>query len=63
MKDGKEVTELLKAFDFTESYRAAAELVGCDHHTVAHHVARRDAGFRPGMPGLTGPGGLMTMTR
>ncbi len=34
----------MKAFDLTNCYRSAAELVGCDHHTVAHWVARRDAG-------------------
>src|SRR6266545_657376 len=27
--------EILEAFDLTGSYRAAAELAGCDHHTVA----------------------------
>lgn len=36
--------EILEAYDLTGSYRAAAELVGCSHHTVAAHVAARDAG-------------------
>ncbi len=36
--------EILEAFDLTKSYRGAGELAGCDHHTVAHWVARRDAG-------------------
>jgi hypothetical protein len=36
--------EILAAFDLTGSLRAAAELVGCSHHTVAAHVAARDAG-------------------
>ena len=36
--------EILEAFDLTRSFRSAADLAGCDHHTVAHWVARRDAG-------------------
>lgn len=36
--------EILKAFDATGSYRAAGQLAGCSHHTVAAHVAARDAG-------------------
>ena len=36
--------EILEAFDITRSYRAAAELVGCDHHTVAQYVGRRNQG-------------------
>lgn len=36
--------EILEAFDATGSYRAAAVLAGCSHHTVAAHVAARDAG-------------------
>lgn len=36
--------EILEAFDLTDSYRAAAELAGCDHHTVARYVALREAG-------------------
>lgn len=55
MKDGKEVTEILEAFDLTGSYRAAGELAGCDHHTVAAHVARRDAGLPPGHAGFDRP--------
>lgn len=39
--------EILEAFDLTGSYRAAAELAGCDHHTVAHYVALREAGRAP----------------
>jgi hypothetical protein len=44
MKHAEEIMEILEAFDLTDSYRDAAELAGCDHHTVAHWVARRDAG-------------------
>ncbi len=35
---------MLEAFDLTGSLRDAAELAGCSHHTVARHVAARDAG-------------------
>lgn len=35
--------EILEAFDLAGSLRGAAELVGCDHKTVAHWVAARDA--------------------
>ncbi|HEV8115664.1 MAG TPA: IS21 family transposase [Acidimicrobiales bacterium] len=44
MKHAEEIMEILEAFDLTKSYRGAGELAGCDHHTVAHWVARRDAG-------------------
>ena len=44
MKHAEEIMRILEAFDLTGSYRAAGELAGCDHHTVAHWVARRDAG-------------------
>src|SRR5438128_5586613 len=36
--------EILAAYDLTGSFRDAAALVGCDHHTVAHYVRARDAG-------------------
>jgi Mu transposase, C-terminal domain len=36
--------EILEAFDLTRSYRATAELAGCDHHTVAHYVQLRELG-------------------
>lgn len=36
--------EILEAYDLTGSYRAAAELAGCDHHTVAHYVKMRAVG-------------------
>ena len=36
--------EILEAFDATGSYRAAGQLAGCSHHTVAAYVAARDAG-------------------
>jgi hypothetical protein len=43
-KHAEEIMRILEAFDLTQSFRAAGELAGCDHHTVAHWVARRDAG-------------------
>jgi len=36
--------EVLEAFDLTGSYRDAAALAGCSHHTVARYVAAREAG-------------------
>jgi transposase len=45
LKKAEEVMEILEAFDLTGSLRAAAELAGCDHKTVAHWVrAREEAG-------------------
>lgn len=44
MKHAEEIMKILEAFDLTRSYRAAGELAGCDPHTVALWVARRDAG-------------------
>jgi transposase len=44
MKSDEEIMEILEAFDLTASYRASAELAGCDHHTVARYVAERDEG-------------------
>ncbi len=42
--------EILEAFDLTGSYRKAAELVGCDHHTVARYVRLRESGKSPTRP-------------
>src|SRR3979409_1809952 len=36
--------EILAAYDLTGSFRDAAALVGCSHHTVARYVRTRDAG-------------------
>jgi transposase len=47
VKNSEEIVEILEAFDLTGSYRAAAELVGCDHHTVARYVRLRDEGRGP----------------
>ena len=47
MKSYEGVMEILEAFALTDSYRAAGELAGCSHHTVAHYVALRDDGRLP----------------
>ncbi|WP_327037949.1 IS21 family transposase [Micromonospora maris] len=47
MKRGREIVEILEAYDLTGSYRAAAELAGCDHHTVARYVKLRAEGRSP----------------
>jgi len=44
VKRTEEIMEILAAYDLTGSFRDAAALVGCDHHTVAHYVRARDAG-------------------
>jgi transposase len=48
VKSSEEIMEILEAFDLTGGLRAAAALAGCDHKTVAHYVALRDAGMSPG---------------
>jgi transposase len=47
MKSREEIMEILEAFDLTGSFRDAAELAGCSHHTVAAWVAKREAGQLP----------------
>ncbi|GAP54886.1 transposase, partial [Arthrobacter sp. Hiyo6] len=54
MKSDGEIMEILAAYDLTGSLRAAAELTGCSHHTVAKHVAARDAGRPIGEPAARG---------
>jgi transposase len=44
LKSAEESMQILAAFDLTGSLRAAADLAGCSHHTVARLVAERDAG-------------------
>jgi hypothetical protein len=46
VKSAGEIMEVLEAFDLTGSFRGAAELAGCSHHTVARYVAAREAGGR-----------------
>src|SRR5665811_1723881 len=38
LKKAEEVMEILEAYDLVGTLRGAAELAGCDHHTVAHYV-------------------------
>jgi hypothetical protein len=45
MKDAGEIMEILEAYDLVGTYRGAAELAGCDHHTVKHYVERRERGL------------------
>jgi hypothetical protein len=47
VKNSMEIMEILEAYDLTGSYRAAAELAGVDHHTVARYVKMRAAGQHP----------------
>ena len=47
MKRSEEIVEILEAYDLTGSCRAAAELAGCDHHSVARSVLLREAGQPP----------------
>jgi hypothetical protein len=47
LKSDGELLEILNAYDLTGSYRAAAELCGCSHHTVKKAVEDRDAGLPP----------------
>jgi hypothetical protein len=44
VKKTEEIMEILAAYDLTRSFRDAAALAGCDHHTVARYVRARDAG-------------------
>jgi transposase len=47
LKSREEIMQILEAFDLTGSYKAAGELAGCSHHTVAGWVAKRDGGLLP----------------
>jgi transposase len=44
LKRSEGIVEILEAFDLAGSYRAAAELAGCSHHTVARYVRLRASG-------------------
>jgi hypothetical protein len=44
VKHAEEIMQILEAFDLTRSFRDAGELARCSPNTVAHWVARRDAG-------------------
>uniref|UniRef100_UPI003D8A2537 IS21 family transposase n=1 Tax=Gordonia sp. B7-2 TaxID=3420932 RepID=UPI003D8A2537 len=47
MKSDGELMDILNAYDLTGSYRAAAQLCGCSHHTVKRAVEDRAAGLAP----------------
>ncbi len=47
MYSKEKILEILEAYDLTKSFRSAAALVGCDHHTIARYVAARAAGLDP----------------
>jgi hypothetical protein len=47
VKSGREIVEILEVYDLAGSYRAAAELAGCDHHAVARYVKLRAEGRSP----------------
>lgn len=51
MYSKEKILEILEAYDLTKSFRSAAALVGCDHHTVARYVAARAVGLDPSMGG------------
>ena len=42
MKSGEGIMQILEAYDLTGSFRDAAELVGCSHHTVQRYVRERE---------------------
>jgi transposase len=44
VKKTEAIMEILAAYDLTQSFRDAAALTGCSHHTVARYVRARDAG-------------------
>jgi transposase len=44
VKSSGEIMEILEAYDLTGSYRSAAQLAGCSHHTVVRYVELRDHG-------------------
>jgi transposase len=43
LKSAEEIMEILDAYDLTGSFRDAAELAGCSHHTVKHYVDKRES--------------------
>ena len=49
-KSGREIMEIIEAFDLTRCAHSAAELAGCDAKTVVRYVARRDGGLDPVAP-------------
>jgi hypothetical protein len=50
VKSDEEIMEILEAYDLPGSYRKAAELAGCDPHTVRRNVQLRGHGVDPAEP-------------
>ena len=46
-KSGREIMEILEAYDLTRCAHSAAQLAGTDRKTVARYVALREAGADP----------------
>lgn len=46
-KSGREIMEILEAYDLTQTPFSAALLAGCDPKTVSRYAAIRDAGGNP----------------
>jgi transposase len=46
-KSGREIVEILRAYDLTQTAWSAAQLAGCDPKTVKRYVEARDAGRSP----------------
>ncbi|MGH9153528.1 MAG: IS21 family transposase [Acidimicrobiales bacterium] len=55
MKHAEEIMQILEAFDLTQSLRDAGQLAACSPNTVAHWVARRDAGELSEIPTVRRP--------
>ncbi len=51
MKSAGEIMEILEAYDLVGTYRGAARLAGCDHHTVQRYVERRETAADPAVAG------------
>jgi len=49
-KSGREIMEILEAFDLTGCAHSAAQLAGSDRKTVLRYVALREAGADPSVP-------------
>jgi hypothetical protein len=49
-KSGREIMEILEAFDLTGCAHSAAQLAGTDRKTVLRYVALREAGADPAVP-------------
>ena len=55
--------EVLEAFDLTKSFRAAGQLTGVDHHTVAQAVSRPSSWPERRRPGVRSEGGRRVLDK